>query len=238
MQRRRRAVSGSRNSWAKLLEVLKNRSFVSLFMPCLILFTALGVAGALTLHANTFFWKLSAGQILLLTLVAPLGVFGGIFGASVLARRIEKRTIAMLGLAMIGVAQVGPVMLRLGGVIPASAAVPTLAVATVLGGLGGSIATIAFQSMMADATDEHEHLFGARREGLYFAGITFSAKASSGLGRLDWRHRARRDRLPARRQQPGASGPHSCRDDPQPRHRLWPGRLALHSRLRRRALDL
>jgi GPH family glycoside/pentoside/hexuronide:cation symporter len=36
--------------------------------------------------------------------------------------------------------------------------------------------------MMADATDEHEHLFGARREGLYFAGITFSAKASSGLG--------------------------------------------------------
>jgi len=45
-----------------------------------------------------------------------------------------------------------------------------------------SLATIAFQSMMADATDEHEHLFGARREGLYFAGITLSAKASSGLG--------------------------------------------------------
>jgi GPH family glycoside/pentoside/hexuronide:cation symporter len=166
----------------ELLEVLRNRSFVSLFMPCLILFTALGVAGALTLHANTFFWKLSSGQILLLTLVAPVGIFGGIFGASVLARRIEKRSIAMLGLAMIGFAQLGPVMLRLTGVIPASAALATLAVATVLGGLGGSIATISFQSMMADATDEHEHLFGARREGLYFAGITFSAKASSGLG--------------------------------------------------------
>ena len=48
--------------------------------------------------------------------------------------------------------------------------------------LAARIATISFQSMMADATDEHEHLFGARREGLYFAGITFSAKASSGLG--------------------------------------------------------
>ncbi len=166
----------------ELLEVLRNRSFVSLFMPCLILFTALGVAGALTLHANTFFWQLSSGQILLLTLVAPLGVFGGIFGASVLARRIEKRSIAMLGLALIGLAQLGPVTLRLTGVIPASAAMATLAVATVIGGLGGSIATISFQSMMADATDEHEHLFGARREGLYFAGITFSAKASSGLG--------------------------------------------------------
>jgi GPH family glycoside/pentoside/hexuronide:cation symporter len=38
--------------------------------------------------------------------------------------------------------------------------------------------------MMADAADEHEHLFGARREGLYFAGITLSAKASSGIGAL------------------------------------------------------
>jgi len=167
---------------SELWEVLRNRSFISLFMPCLILFTALGVAGALTLHANTFFWKLSSAQILLLVLVAPIGVFGGLFAASVLARRWEKRSIAMLGLGLIGVAQLAPVTLRLTGAIPLSAAMPTLALATILGGLGGSIATIAFQSMMADATDEHEHLFGARREGLYFAGITFSAKASSGLG--------------------------------------------------------
>ncbi len=27
--------------------------------------------------------------------------------------------------------------------------------------------TIAFQSMLADAADEHEHLFAARREGLF-----------------------------------------------------------------------
>ncbi|HTX48491.1 MAG TPA: MFS transporter [Caulobacteraceae bacterium] len=166
----------------ELLEVLRNRSFISLFMPCLILFTALGVAGTLTLHANTFFWKLSSNQILLLSLLAPIGVFGGIFGAAGLARRMEKRSAAMLGLATIGVAQVAPVLLRLSGVISLDAAVPTLAAAMILGGLGGAVATIAFQSMMADAADEHEFLFGARREGLYFAGITLSAKASSGLG--------------------------------------------------------
>jgi GPH family glycoside/pentoside/hexuronide:cation symporter len=166
----------------ELLEVLRNRSFISLFMPCLILFTALGVAGTLTLHANTFFWKLSSNQILLLGLFAPIGIFGGIFGAAALAKQMEKKSAAMLGLVLIGVAQVGPVVLRLSGVISLAAAVPTLAAAVVLGGLGGAIATIAFQSMMADAADEHEHLFGARREGLYFAGITLSAKASSGLG--------------------------------------------------------
>jgi GPH family glycoside/pentoside/hexuronide:cation symporter len=166
----------------EVVEVLRNRSFISLFMPCLILFTALGVAGTLTLHANTFFWKLSSGQILILSLTALIGVFVGIFGAAFLAKRMEKKSAAMLGLVLIGFAQIGPVLLRLSGVIPLSAAVPTLAVATMLGGLGGAVATIAFQSMMADAADEHEYLFGARREGLYFAGITLSAKASSGLG--------------------------------------------------------
>jgi GPH family glycoside/pentoside/hexuronide:cation symporter len=38
--------------------------------------------------------------------------------------------------------------------------------------------------MMADAADEHEAQFGTRREGLYYAGLNFSAKAASGLGAL------------------------------------------------------
>ena len=45
-------------------------------------------------------------------------------------------------------------------------------------------AAIAFASMMADAADEHEHLFGARREGLYFAGWAFASKAAAGFGSL------------------------------------------------------
>ncbi len=182
------AADGARFSVAQFLreamEVLRNRSFRSLFFTCLILFAALGAAGALTVHANTFFWKLSSGQIASLGYLSPVGVLIGVFGAALLARMIEKRWIAMLGLALIGVAQVAPVSLRLGHIIGPSLYLPTLALATVLGGLGGSVATISFQSMMADAADEHEHLFGARREGLYFAGITLSAKASSGLGAL------------------------------------------------------
>jgi GPH family glycoside/pentoside/hexuronide:cation symporter len=182
------AAAGARFSPDKflveLVEVFRNRSFRTLFLCCLILFAALGAAGALTLHANTFFWKLSATQILIIGFVAPVGVLGGVFVAAGLARWIEKRWIAMLGLGLIGVAQLAPVALRLAHLIGPPLYVPILAFATILGGLGGSVATISFQSMMADATDEHEHLFGARREGLYFAGITFSAKAASGLGAL------------------------------------------------------
>ena len=166
------------------VEVLGNRSFRSLFFCCLVLFAALGVSGSLTVHSQTFFWRLSSAQIASIGYFAPVGVLVGVFAAALLARILEKRWIAMLGLALIGVAQATPVPLRLAGVIGPALYVPILVLGTILGGLGGSIATISFQSMMADAADEHEHLFGARREGLYFAGITLSAKASSGLGAL------------------------------------------------------
>ena len=36
--------------------------------------------------------------------------------------------------------------------------------------------------MMADAADEHEFLYGVRREGLFFSALTFAVKAASGLG--------------------------------------------------------
>ena len=43
---------------------------------------------------------------------------------------------------------------------------------------------IGFQSMLADTADEHEWLFGVRREGLFFSGLTLAYKAASGLGGL------------------------------------------------------
>jgi len=35
-----------------------NPSFIALFVSLLLLFTGLGVVSSLTLHANTFFWRL------------------------------------------------------------------------------------------------------------------------------------------------------------------------------------
>jgi GPH family glycoside/pentoside/hexuronide:cation symporter len=155
-----------------------------LFIACLILFVALGAAGALTLHANTYFWRLSNPQILGITLVGSLGVLIGVFVAGALSRVVEKRTLALLGIGLIGVCQLLPALLKVLGLIPAGGDVPTLLIASFLGGVGASAALIGFQSMMADAADEHEILFGARREGLYFAGISLSVKASSGIGAL------------------------------------------------------
>ena len=47
-----------------------------------------------------------------------------------------------------------------------------------------TVASVSIISMMADAADEHDFLFGARREGLYFAGLSFAGKTATGLGTL------------------------------------------------------
>jgi GPH family glycoside/pentoside/hexuronide:cation symporter len=169
---------------AEVVEVFRNRSFSILFSACLVLFVGLGFAGALALHANTYFWKLQPLQILLITLLLSVGYFFGVFIAMAMTRFLEKRWIAMIGIGLIGIGQLIPAALKVAGLIPSTANVTTLAVAAVLTGIGASCSLIGFQSMMADAADEHEMLFRARREGLYFAGISFSAKASSGIGAL------------------------------------------------------
>jgi GPH family glycoside/pentoside/hexuronide:cation symporter len=171
---------------SELNEVRLNRSFMTLFGACLLFFIAQGMNSAMALHANTFFWKLTTGAIQLVSMTAILGVFIGLPITGLLSRYLEKRAVAMLGMFSFCVAQVAPVSLRLLGVIPPTviAGQVTLMLAAIVLGFGVAAATVGFQSMMADAADEHEHLFHARREGLYFAGITFSAKASTGVGVL------------------------------------------------------
>lgn len=167
-------------------EMFRNRSFLALFAGALLLFTALAVHSTLGLHANTYFWRLSPGQ----TQMVTLALFGGLLLGAPLAgpalRRIEKRTILLVGMLGLGVAFSGPVLLRLLGVFPfqGGVLVSILAATVFVGGILMASAAIAFASMMADAADEHEHLFGARREGLYFAGWAFASKAAAGFGAL------------------------------------------------------
>jgi len=79
-----------------------------------------------------------------------------------------------------------PVTLRLLGLLPLThmPLAELLAGVSLFSGAMGSIVAVAFGAMMADAADEHEYLFQIRREGLYFAGWSFAAKTSAGIGTL------------------------------------------------------
>ena len=170
----------------ELGEVLRNRSFRILFAGAVLFFSALGTHLALGLHANTYFWRLTPPQIQNVTLAVFLGLLFGAPLAGPFLKRMEKRTILIIGMAGLAAADTVPPALRLMGLFPFEGATlaTVLSILVFCGGALMAAAAIAFASMMADAADEHEHLFGARREGLYFAGWAFASKTAGGVGAL------------------------------------------------------
>lgn len=119
-----------------------------------------------------------------LPLFSFAGLFTGIPIAGIVLQKLEKRVVAIWTLAILCGLHILLPLMRVMGLLP-EGGMPLwviLAVGEVLKGWAASALGIAFWSMLADAADEHEYLFGSRREGLYFAGLTFSAKAAIGLG--------------------------------------------------------
>jgi glycoside/pentoside/hexuronide:cation symporter, GPH family len=182
----RTSVPLHRRFGGELAEIFRNPSFRTLFATTVLFFVAQGVAGSLGVHLNTYVWKISSAQILVTVLGLYAGLLVGVPLAPLIVRRLEKRTVLMLGLLMLCLAQGGLTGLRALGLFTLSgaAAVGPLTFNAVFGGIGVTFATIAVGSMMADAADEHDHLFGTRREGLYFSGLGFAGKAATGLGAL------------------------------------------------------
>jgi GPH family glycoside/pentoside/hexuronide:cation symporter len=116
--------------------------------------------------------------VLGLALAAPL--------AGPLGKRIEKRTMLLIGMIGMVISHALPPALQLLGVIHLTGNAPlaVLAPGALISGAMMALSIIGFVSIIPDAADEHEHLFGTRREGLYFAGWSFAAKAATGGGVL------------------------------------------------------
>jgi GPH family glycoside/pentoside/hexuronide:cation symporter len=171
---------------SELKEIFKNPSFRVLLTASVLFFAAQGLVSNMNQYMNVFVWRISSAQILLINLCVFAGLIVGVPLAPGLARRLEKRTMSVVGLVMFCIAQGGVTSLRALGLFTptGAAAVAPLALNWFVAGVGLAFVGVASGSMMADAADEHDYLFGARREGLYFAGLSFAAKAAAGLGGL------------------------------------------------------
>ena len=170
----------------EVAEIFRNASFRTLFFSAGTCYTAVGVNSAFNSHAYVFVWKLQPAMIQAATFSFLGGLFLGVPLTPLVARVLEKKTVAMIGMGLVAGAWVLLGLPRIAGLVTAEgrAAVPLLAGLVAVAGLGAGFCAIAFPSMMADAADEHRHLFGRRREGLYFAGLGFAFKAATGLGVL------------------------------------------------------
>jgi Na+/melibiose symporter-like transporter len=170
----------------ELKSALVGSSFGVLFAGVIVYFVLRGLQSSLGLHLNAHFWGLSSDQMGSLVFPMIIGFAVGTVVWSGLASRLEKRTIILVGTTVFTVFVALPVVLRLAGVLPETLAPETataiiaasLLVATF--GSGGSVT--AFNSAMADITDEHELRTGRRQEGVYFGALAFAGKSSSGIG--------------------------------------------------------
>ncbi len=167
-------------------EVFRNASFRALFLSALLFWIAAGVNGALNNHAYTFVWKLTPQMIQSVSVAFYVAIMVGVPFTRPLLNRFEKKTVIMLGLALMAVGLTVLHTLRaLGLFMPTgAAAAPWLMAGAGVAGVGIGFLVVAYPAMMADAADEHEVLFGARREGLYFAGLGFASKAAGGFGQM------------------------------------------------------
>ena len=168
----------------EIKEIFANRSFRLLFVSAVVFFVAIGVNASLNNHAFVFVWRLKSELIQFIAYAYLVGILLGVTGAPMLQRIVEKKSVLLIGFLLLIGNWVVLQGLKLADVYAPTgdAALLPMQINSFVAGIGVGFASVAYPSMMADAADEHEHLFGRRREGLYFAGLGFAGKAATGLG--------------------------------------------------------
>lgn len=167
------------------ISAFENRSFKHLFGGVLLIYILIGTEGALSLYMYEFFWALEAGEILLLSLLYPVGLVIGAFFTARLHEAWDKGPTLILGTVGWLLCQIFPVLLRLADVLPengTSNLIGVLFAIRIIQGILVQQALASFSSMMADIADEHDLATGRRQEGIFFGVVSFSAKAASGAG--------------------------------------------------------
>ena len=172
--------------FGEVLLALRNGDFLVLFMTLLLASAIGGTVEALNIYMQTYFWGLNGEQLRWFGL-AFFGFLAAFSMMPVLQARFDKKRLVIVGLLFLvanGVAVIGARFIDLLPPNGSPALLPVLianeivriAVATVVG--------IMFISMIADALDAQELNTGRRQEGVFSAALSFSAKATSGLGIL------------------------------------------------------
>ena len=163
---------------------LQNRNFRLLFVSTLLTAAVAGTGQVFDIYMNLYFWEFSTEDIRWFSL-SVIGAVASFLTAGWLQRFYDKHQIMAASVFAITLLAMIKVLFRFWGIWPENGdpALLWMFVAHVsLAAYTGSMILIMFASMMADIVDEQEYATGLRQEGIYSAGISFAAKATSALG--------------------------------------------------------
>ena len=171
----------------ELRETLGNYSYLMLICASLFAAAAAGFQDVMGIYVGTYFWGLTTSQIAVLVYPYVVATLIGSVLARPVSQRFDKKK-TVLGLAFFAIV-VGPlpIFLRLLGIMRihntrlllSVLLFHVLVVVTII-----IMAQITIASMLADIVDEHELHTGKRQEGIFLSALSFTGKATSGLGGL------------------------------------------------------
>jgi GPH family glycoside/pentoside/hexuronide:cation symporter len=169
----------------ELFMALKSPSFRVIFITSLVLGALSGVTINIGMIVNTYFWEFKSEDM---ALIATSGLIASVAAFAVMKwlERFEKKRVFIV-LCIFTVMNNAMVILRLFDLLPPNGSslllkfiyiqsLYTVTLVILLSILGGSL--------VADAVDEGELITHVRQEGMYFAFLSFSAKAVTGFGSL------------------------------------------------------
>lgn len=165
----------------------RNRGFLTVFGFAVLKWTAIGLYGATSLYFGTYVYKLSSGELALLTLDSFLAVCIALPLAPVVTRWWGKRN-SSLWLAIIGVSLgTSPLWLTYFGLFfppDHPLLLPTLLVIGAVYGTMVALSLMMTSAMLADVVEDDAVTSGRHNAGIYFAASSFAVQCASGLGIL------------------------------------------------------
>jgi len=169
----------------EIFETLSEPSFLALFIATLFGAVAAGMSSALTFLMLSYFWGFSGSQIFMWTLLVFISALIGLLVAPRIVKSLgKKRSVIILGVIAYTMAP-APVILRLVGLMPENGDPALFPIVVTINTVDLAL-VIALQSvlysMIADLVEQSELKTGRRSEGVFFAAVTFTRKATQGLG--------------------------------------------------------
>lgn len=168
----------------ELTTALKNKQFRLVFLIVLITSAISGTTANIGIYMTTFFWGFNTEDLRWFAFSAAGAVLA--FPLVALIQRRWDKKIILLWCSIISLFDgIIIVNLRFLGVLPENGDPLLLTILVCAGVFAASIAVvqgIIGASIVADTLDDHELRTGLRQEAMFFAGLSFSGKAVSGLG--------------------------------------------------------
>ena len=173
--------------FGEILEVMRNRNFLALFLASVFFGTAAGFQASLSLYFHTFFWELKPSQLAIFTMFQAVAAVCALPIARIIGGKFDKKRAAMG--AFVAMLCIGPSMwlLRLADVLPANgdpSLFPLLLAHNFTQVMIIIVFYILFGSMMADVVEDSAVDTARRSEGVIFAARAFAGKMVAGVGIL------------------------------------------------------